>query len=72
MQINVKNVEPCGSIAFGKGTVVESDTWPKPGMEVSFVGEYRMLAEIAEALDAGEEVVAEVPEWAVTDWQAAA
>ena len=66
MQINVKHVEPAGFIATGEGVEVES------GATVSFVGEHCMLAEIAEALDAGEEVVAEVPEWAVTDWQAAA
>ena len=65
MQIKVTLVEPCGFLGIGEGTDADS------GARVSFVGEFRMLAEIAEALDAGEEVVAEVPEWAIT-WREAA
>lgn len=59
MLINVEKVYPVGgSVAQGEGVVVES------GARVTFVGEYRLLADIAAALDAGEDVEAEVPEWA--------
>ena len=75
MQIRIESVSPvAGSIAQGQGIVVNPGGLNlSPGARVWFFGEYRMLAEIASALDAGEIVESfDVPEWAVTDWEEAA
>lgn len=58
MMVRVLSVEPQGTVAIGRGEDMD-------GQPVVFGGDWRPMSDIAAALEAGEDVVAEVPDWAV-------
>lgn len=65
LSVQVEEVSGGGSVLRGEGHEVET------GDRVVFHGEYCMMVDIAEAIEAGEEPVAFVPFWAVASRTAA-
>lgn len=61
INVRMENVIPGGSVWLGSGINIET------GARVTFGGDHRAMAVVAEALaaDDGEDVIAEVEEWSV-------
>lgn len=58
MNVHVLQVEPAGSVAIGTG--LDDD-----GKTVRFGGDWRPMADIAQALEAGEDVEVELEGWQI-------
>lgn len=55
----VESVEPQGSVSIGRGTCAECDA------SITFAGDWRPMADIAAAIEAGEIPDPIVPNWAI-------
>lgn len=60
LTIESVSVPPMSTIGFGVGSDETGKRW-------RFVGDWRPMAAICEALEAGEDVEANVPEWALQE-----
>jgi len=63
LTVRVTNVDT--SAALSRETVAVARGILEDGQSVTFAGEPRQLADLAAALEAGEEPIAIVPKWAV-------